>query len=115
MVYYDADTPTQSPAPAGQSEPAQLTLVQYTIEGDPIFTLLDFDGETYRALTDNSRDKFAGTGAGLSTFAAKYLYEFRDGSGAAEVYLSDKETLTRAEAQSGAKNLFITAYAVPVP
>lgn len=36
----------------------ELILLSYTIEGDPIFTGIYFDGEKYYSIKDNTRDKF---------------------------------------------------------
>lgn len=41
-----------------QSRPASVQRVGYTIEGDPIFDNLDFDGQMISYVSDNTLDKF---------------------------------------------------------
>lgn len=43
---------------------AKVQITGYTIEGDPIFQILEYDGKVIRYTYDNSRDKFAGSDKG---------------------------------------------------
>lgn len=38
----------------------KIRIVNYTIEGDPIFTHLNYDGNSIKIGIDNSKDKFGG-------------------------------------------------------
>lgn len=38
----------------------KIRIVNYTIEGDPIFTDLNYDGNSIKVEIDNSKDKFGG-------------------------------------------------------
>ena len=41
-----------------EGKEAEITICNYTIEGDPIYTWLSYDGNTFHAVTDTSRDHF---------------------------------------------------------
>ncbi len=43
-----------------RGEPACVSFVQNTMEGDPIFCYLDYDGTDYYYLVDSSRDSYGG-------------------------------------------------------
>ncbi|HHV64455.1 MAG TPA: DUF4362 domain-containing protein [Peptococcaceae bacterium] len=43
---------------------AEVQITEYTIEGDPILQVLQYDGQVIRYTYDNSRDKFAGSDKG---------------------------------------------------
>ncbi|WP_139492841.1 DUF4362 domain-containing protein [Brevibacillus dissolubilis] len=43
-------------------KPDQIKITSYTIEGDPVFDELDYDGQTIKHRYDNSMDHYAGTG-----------------------------------------------------
>ncbi|GED17043.1 DUF4362 domain-containing protein [Aneurinibacillus migulanus] len=45
---------------------SNVKIVQYTIEGDPIFRELDYEGGRIHIVIDNAADKFTGTGKGKS-------------------------------------------------
>ena len=61
---------------------ADVTFANITIEGDPIYTYLTFDGDRYLAVTDTSHDKFGQPETYYST--RKYLYQI--------VYETEEET-----------------------
>ena len=58
-----------------QGKDSSVTFANITIEGDPIYTYLTFDGDRYQALTDTSHDKF-GVPA-TYTNEGKYLYQIK--------------------------------------
>lgn len=68
-----------------------LTLVQYTIEGDPILTRVYFDGAVYRGMEDSTRDKFGEQG--YREFEFRYLKLLED-QGRRLVILADDDTVT---------------------
>ena len=41
-----------------EGKEADITVCSYTIEGDPVYTWLSYDGIVFHAVTDNSRDHF---------------------------------------------------------
>lgn len=61
------------------NEKDQIRITSYTIEGDPIFDTLDFNGEEILYNYDNSQDAFAGTDKGQqSTICSKIEKEKTD-------------------------------------
>lgn len=75
----------------GKGMKKDLTVVQYTVEGDPIVTDVDFDGTVYRGVEDSTRDKFGPKES--RKFEFRYLKQFRD-KGTRMVLLVDDDTLT---------------------
>ncbi|MEX1031380.1 MAG: DUF4362 domain-containing protein [Paenibacillaceae bacterium] len=46
-----------------KKEPDKIRIVNYTIEGDPIFNDLNYDGNSINLQIDNSNDKHRGNGS----------------------------------------------------
>jgi hypothetical protein len=44
----------------GNKKKDKINIIQYTTEGDPITTQLDFNGKNIKVGIDNSKDKFGG-------------------------------------------------------
>lgn len=60
--------------------PSELTIVQFTVEGDPIFLYLNADAENVYAVEDISRDKMGGSGEKYfeKTFDSVWLAREKD-------------------------------------
>jgi hypothetical protein len=61
--------------------PAFMRVIHYTIEGDPVITDFQYDGEVFTITTDSSRDIFGGYGYGDKNFSVqtyKYLIRLGD-------------------------------------
>ncbi len=56
-----------------QSQPASITLCNYTIEGDPIYTFVHYNGEDFAWFKDSSRDRFGSEQYAFETGVKKYL------------------------------------------
>jgi len=82
-------------------EPAYLKILQYTIEGDPLFVELIYDGSNapITANFDSTRDKF-GTQTTTTSMQVKYIKLFEQ-DGIVRIYLTDKYDLTLEEALGG--------------
>lgn len=46
-----------------EQENAKIRIITYTIEGDPIFYHLNYDGTSINVESDNSKDKYRGNGS----------------------------------------------------
>lgn len=55
--------------------PAKVIIGRFTIEGDPVLYLIDYDGEVYHWYMDPSRDRFAADKE-IQSGTAKYLLQF---------------------------------------
>lgn len=75
----------------GKGMKKDVTVVQYTVEGDPILTRVSYDGMIYHGVEDNTRDRFGEQG--YREFEFRYLKVFED-KGERMVLLVDDETLT---------------------
>lgn len=75
----------------GKGMRKDLTLVQYTVEGDPILTRVNYDGAVYRGMEDNTRDRFGEPG--YRKFQFRYL-KVLENQGRRMVILVDDETVT---------------------
>ncbi|HSP48105.1 MAG TPA: DUF4362 domain-containing protein [Clostridiaceae bacterium] len=75
----------------GKGEKKDLTVVQYTVEGDPIVTSVRYDGTVYRGVEDTTRDRFGPQEQ--RAFEFKYLKDFKDKE-RRMVILVDDDTLT---------------------
>lgn len=62
----------------GNKKPSEITILQYTTEGDPIFTKVLYDGQTYCVVKDYSRDKFKGNSSDYQKLVFKFLKVFDD-------------------------------------
>lgn len=92
------------------NEPTDIKILQYTIDGDPIFTSVTYNGANYQVLTDSSRDKFGGEDAKqMRITIADYLTVFTDAD-KTYVYLTDSQNITLEYAQSGS-----TDYGLALP
>ena len=56
--------------------PAELVLIQFTVEGDAILSYLNYDGSDFYLVTDYSRDAFAGDSEKYREAAYPYLKIF---------------------------------------
>jgi len=62
--------------------PSSLFIYQSTTEGDPILSLVEYDGQLYQYRADSSRDKFAGQSADKyleGSYAYLIVYEQEEG------------------------------------
>lgn len=75
----------------GRGEKKDLTVVQYTVEGDPIVTSVSYDGTVYRGIEDTTRDRFGPQEQ--RAFEFRYLKDFKDKE-RNMVILVDDDTLT---------------------
>jgi hypothetical protein len=66
-------------AAARAGKAASLRIVQYTIEGDPIITQVDFLDGIFHGLLDESRDNFGRFGSEIVEYEMPYLAVFDDG------------------------------------
>lgn len=55
------------------NQPDHVRITQYTIEGDPIFYELIFDGEEIKYTFDNSMDGYGGQGKGVQSTLCKSM------------------------------------------
>lgn len=79
---------------SSKGNPSEITIVQYTVEGDPIITQLVYDGESYYGVIDSTRDKFGSNE--YYTFEYLYLKNFNEGD--EEIYyLLNDDSLTYDE------------------
>ena len=85
-------------ATAKAGNPAALTSVQYTHEGDPLFIKLIYDGLVYYGVEDDSRDAFRGDGQEYTKFQYKYLKVFEH-DGYKNGFLLNDETITYEQIQ----------------
>ncbi|KPU43555.1 regulatory protein BlaR1 [Oxobacter pfennigii] len=79
---------------------ADITILQYTIEGDPIFTHVIYDVAGYQVLTDSSRDKFAGEDAKKTHISEAPHLTIINNEGRTTIYLTEKENLTLEQLKS---------------
>lgn len=88
-----------------QGTPAQIVVADFTVEGAPVLTYLDYNGHNIYGITDSSRDGFAGGGCPYEGFAFSYLKAFEETDEAGEVQqiwaLVNKEDLTMEELKEG--------------
>ncbi|MEM5609607.1 DUF4362 domain-containing protein [Bacillus thuringiensis] len=56
-----------------QREVDKIRIVQYTLEGDPIFQTLEYSGNDIFYVSDNRKDKFAGKDKGLHKDSCKSI------------------------------------------
>lgn len=68
---------------------ASITVVQYTIEGDPIITKVIYDGTNYYGIEDNTRDDY-GTPQ-YQDFEFKYLKIFEEHDSKMYILFNDNE------------------------
>ncbi len=93
------DLSEQFIANSQQGKKADLTVVIYTVEGDPIVTRVTYDGTVYRGVMDISRDAFAGESASDRQFTYPYLKTWIE-QGTQYVYLLHDPLLTLADIQN---------------
>ena len=76
-------------------KPAQVEIVRFTVEGDPIIETVHYDGEIFYLCVDNSRDTYRGNGD--KYFEAKYSQLVKEentldaGGRTIEYFLTDGE------------------------
>ncbi len=85
-------------------ETAEIDIVGFTVEGDPIITYLQFDGEAFLMVRDNTRDAW-GNGA-VTESKYSYLNILQD-SDDTEAVLSGVPNLTREQLSSGAYETYM--------
>ncbi|MGG0151594.1 DUF4362 domain-containing protein [Bacillus mycoides] len=56
-----------------QGKVAEIRIVNYTYEGDPIFQTLEHSGKEIRHILDNRRDEFAGDNKGVQSDSCKRI------------------------------------------
>ena len=61
-----------------QREVDKIRIVQYTLEGDPIFQTLEYSGNDIFYVSDNRKDKFAGKDKGLYKDSCKSIIKERE-------------------------------------
>ena len=59
----------------------KIRIVQYTLEGDPIFQTLEYSGNDIFYVSDNTKDKFAGKDKGLYKDSCKSIVKDQRESG----------------------------------
>lgn len=64
-----------------QREVDKIRIVQYTLEGDPIFQTLEYSGNDIFYVSDNTKDKFAGKDKGLYKDSCKSIVKDQRESG----------------------------------
>lgn len=74
----DANIIEKFVADSKSGKSAKVTIVQYTIEGDPIVTKVVYDGSMFYGVSDNSRDAFKGDYDDYIKFQYKYLKTFEE-------------------------------------
>ncbi len=87
-------------------ESASIDIIQFTMEGDPIITYLYFNGQEFYVVRDNTRDAFAGSGAGVSECTYPYLNILQEGE-KIEGILSKEANLTMEQLQSDEYDIYI--------
>lgn len=77
-------------------DPAALTIVQYTTEGDPIFAYASCDGKLVTLTRDSRRDKFGGEQTSVETYRYFSIFEWtgEDGNTYEEIVTHDDPELT---------------------
>lgn len=65
-----------------------IRITTYTIEGDPIFYHLDYDGNKIQYTYDNSQDEYAGSGKGSQSTTCSTI-ESRNDNEDIEYYLDE--------------------------
>ena len=77
--------------------PARLLILQATVEGDPLFTALCYDGQTFRGIYDSSRDRYRGDYPEQRTFEYPVLKRYEPEEGGEYVCLLNDPTLTHEQ------------------
>lgn len=73
-----------------------LRVVAYTIEGDPIIKDILFDGKTYYAVYDSSRDAFGGKDNTITKYEYQYLNTYEKDNKLV-IYLANRNDITDEE------------------
>lgn len=85
----------------GSNTPAEVVIVQFTTEGDPILDYIQYNGESFYRVQDISRDEFGGSQEPYQEYHYSYLkaYEpiLENGDICRYVYLTDQEDITLEE------------------
>lgn len=78
------------------NDPAALTIVQYTAEGDPIFAYASWDGKQVTLTRDSRRDKFGAEQTSVETYRYISIFEWtgEDGNTYEEIVAHDDPELT---------------------
>lgn len=79
-----------------------ITIVNFTAEGDPIYGYLYYDGDKFTYTMDISRDKYKGEYEDYMQFEYDYLFNSSE-DGVSYTYLSNNPDMTK---YSGAKDLY---------
>ena len=70
--------------------PDDITIVNFTAEGDPIYGYLYYDGSTFTYTEDCSRDKYAGDLSDYFQLEYNYLINYSE-DGSSYTFLSDEQ------------------------
>lgn len=88
-----------------QGTPAQIVVADFTVEGDPVLTYLDYNGHDIYGITDSSRDGFAGDERPYEGFFFSYLKAFEETDEAGNTkqlwMLVNREAVTMEELKEG--------------
>lgn len=81
-----------------QKKPAEMDIIQFTVEGDAILYYLNYNGEDFYMAADYSRDAFRGNGAAYEEWTFPYLKIFENtgenGEEYREFYLTEDDGVT---------------------
>lgn len=66
----------------------EIRITNYTIEGDPIFYHLNYDGNKIQYTYDNSQDEYAGSGQGIKSTSCSNIETKNIEQGVVEYHLS---------------------------
>lgn len=85
--------------------PAQIVVADFTVEGDPVLTYLDYNGHNIYGITDSSRDGFLGDGCPYEGFFFTYVKAYEETDEAGEVQqiwaLVNHENVSMEELKEG--------------
>lgn len=94
-------------ADTNSGKQSEITICQFTTEGDAIFTAINYDGSKFRTISDNSRDKFRGNYDKLIKTEYSHLvildYE-NNGIKYGEAILTDNPELSHSEVDEASQN-----------
>lgn len=87
-----------------KNEPAQIDIIQFTMEGDAVIDYISYDGSSFYVVHDSSRDAFAASGDKYFEEEYPYLKVFEgtetNGDRYRYIYLMNDNTLSLEEIQA---------------
>lgn len=92
-----------------QNSPAELTVLSYSEEGEPIFINLIYDGKTFYGAEDNSRVKNRGDDQEFFAYTHRFLKEY-DNESSVTYYLTDDNSVTYDDIMRSALSSFSGDY-----